>query len=606
MALYPIKGIRVGGDIHPIAYDALHGKNCVEFTEQTLTDEQKRQARLNIDAPVTGDLDAAKKQIENLKKIAQGKLYDFQVDDTEAYVKDVPTGAAPYAAMKAIGGKSIVLNQLIPPSTEERTQSGITIKANGDGSFTLSGTATDTGAIYLTSIKDRLKATPGNKYFAKGFSESADAGWWLYVTCYKGSGWSVNHGDVQGDSIFTAKSGDYDNFVLKIYFKSGTVVDQTIKPVLIDLTKMFGSGNEPATVEEVKALFPADYYEYNEGEIISAEVQNVKSLGVNLFDIERFKEFAFENGGTVTETTAGLIANKVDGKTLFSGFKPNTRYAIKFSGSNSNGSSLANLRLVYTNGITVNMDFSDSVWVSDANKSVDKLVGKWFTGTATFNLNDCYIIPLEDGQTADTVELKPYKSDTLVIPEDVKQLEGYGWSAGSVCNSVDFERKKFIKRVERYVLTGDEGGTASTTSPLSGIPFTFTFNKLYSESKYPKIVENGYGNAVVGISDRYPQVYGNSNNWVKAGNVGMYRDSINFGFSEVKTKEEVMAMLPITFYYELAEPEEIDISDILTDDNLIEVEAGGTLTFENIHGDSFRLPVPSSVEYMVNLEEATA
>lgn len=50
MALYPIKGIRVGGDIHPIDYDALHGKKCVEFTPQTLNEEQKAQARDNIDA----------------------------------------------------------------------------------------------------------------------------------------------------------------------------------------------------------------------------------------------------------------------------------------------------------------------------------------------------------------------------------------------------------------------------------------------------------------------------------------------------------------------------------------------------------------------------
>ena len=35
---------------------------------------------------------------------------------------------------------------------------------------------------------------------------------------------------------------------------------------IIDLTQMFGSGNEPSTVEEFRTLFPNDYYAYNAGE----------------------------------------------------------------------------------------------------------------------------------------------------------------------------------------------------------------------------------------------------------------------------------------------------------------------------------------------------
>lgn len=36
--------------------------------------------------------------------------------------------------------------------------------------------------------------------------------------------------------------------------------------MLIDLTQMFGAGNEPSTVGEFKSLFPKDYYAYNTGE----------------------------------------------------------------------------------------------------------------------------------------------------------------------------------------------------------------------------------------------------------------------------------------------------------------------------------------------------
>lgn len=49
----------------------------------------------------------------------------------------------------------------------------------------------------------------------------------------------------------------------------------------------------------------------------------------------------------------------------------------------------------------------------------------------------------------------------------------------------------------------------------------------------------------------------------------------------------------------------IDISDIIGDtfQEPFEVEAGGTLTFKNSHGDDYRIPVPSSVEYVISLAE---
>ena len=50
----------------------------------------------------------------------------------------------------------------------------------------------------------------------------------------------------------------------------------------IDLTLMFGAGNEPATVSEFEALFPEVYYPYNAGELISNDAEAVESVGFNL------------------------------------------------------------------------------------------------------------------------------------------------------------------------------------------------------------------------------------------------------------------------------------------------------------------------------------
>ena len=58
-------------------------------------------------------------------------------------------------------------------------------------------------------------------------------------------------------------------------------------------------------------------------------------------------------------------------------------------------------------------------------------------------------------------------------------------------------------------------------------------------------------------------------------------------------------------YFELAEEEIIDISDLIGDtfQEPFEVEAGGTLTFKNSNGDGFRIPVSNAEEYIVKLSE---
>ena len=68
------------------------------------------------------------------------------------------------------------------------------------------------------------------------------------------------------------------------------------------------------------------------------------------------------------------------------------------------------------------------------------------------------------------------------------------------------------------------------------------------------------------------------------------------------------ALNGVYLYYELATPVETDISAYLSDDNLIEVEAGGTLTmYSDANGDddAYHIPVPSTVEYMIDLNVAT-
>lgn len=78
---------------------------------------------------------------------------------------------------------------------------------------------------------------------------------------------------------------------------------------VFDLTRMFGAGNEPATIAEFKALYPDSYYPYNAGELVSVNIDGVKAVGFNLFD--GVIEAGGINTGTGADTsTSGYYRSK--------------------------------------------------------------------------------------------------------------------------------------------------------------------------------------------------------------------------------------------------------------------------------------------------------
>ena len=93
---------------------------------------------------------------------------------------------------------------------------------------------------------------------------------------------------------------------------------------LIDLTQMFGAGNEPTTIAEFYARKPLgiDEYAYNEGEVIHMNVQSIESQGVNAWDEE------WEDGGLAS--ASGLPVALVGGirSKNFSPIFPSTDYYI--------------------------------------------------------------------------------------------------------------------------------------------------------------------------------------------------------------------------------------------------------------------------------------
>lgn len=189
------------------------------------------------------------------------------------------------------------------------------------------------------------------------------------------------------------------------------------------------------------------------------------------------------------------------------------------------------------------------------------------------------------------------------IPEAIKALPGYGWSAGTARNYVDYENKKYYKCVDSMDL-----GTArwqTETSPTFGTYFsTFIDSKKFKKNgDFTQKRQNI-------LCDRYITVKRAVSEYVDK---TILLDGTAAIVTQIQVKDTAytdaaafqQAMQGVILYYELANPIVTDISTLIDDDFLrnMEVEAGGSITFKNSNGDNYKIPVPSKEEYIVKLSE---
>lgn len=205
------------------------------------------------------------RKLDALWKLNQGISYEFQTDEAEAYQKTVPSGAK-MVSIKSIGGKTIVWNQLNLNNENSVTKNGISFINNKDGSWTITGTCSTSngGSADVLIYGFAVKYVSGHKYLVKADKYS-----------------DGNYGFAINGRSYPLKKAIIINYAFNpVIFVNGkaTVDNVTMRMNIFDLTQMFGAGNEPSTPEEFEAMFPADYYPYNAGELMSAPVNEVVYL----------------------------------------------------------------------------------------------------------------------------------------------------------------------------------------------------------------------------------------------------------------------------------------------------------------------------------------
>lgn len=335
-----------------------------------------------------------------------------------------------------------------------------------------------------------------------------------------------------------------------------------------------------------------------DGEIVSAGTESIVEQGKNLFDYTDKTYY----GANVSKVENGVIYTKGLTTTVLNiptivGNKYTLSFKIKSSGTNQGG-----LRWSLQKGKNTSYAHDSSLIKSEVGYAANTEYQAVATFVATTDfVSLCTIILMvydvqqENGDTA--TNYSPFYQIERPIPEAIRNLPGYGWSAGTARNYIDYENKRYVQcvgSVDLGTLSWRVGDSVSfETFQLTGQKLTKNYDIAPNIlcSKYPTKTQNelwGKTN-VTGITTN-----ANVDGCVHL-NDTTYTDAAAFQ----------QAMQGVMLYYELANPIITDISTMLADDFLrnIEVESGGSITFKNSNGDSYRIPVPNEEEYIVKLSE---
>lgn len=351
-------------------------------------------------------------------------------------------------------GRNIEWNQLFDKSKFHATQTdtGITIKNNGDGTFTINGTReAGGGTVWFTLYVNTENVSLAKKLYGHKIlygcvqnpsSGSTNNDWGI---CYEINDNMTNGAFTRsnlGESAVIAtlnkvSASNITRAEFYFYFRpstSGAAVykDVIVRPQLFDLTQMFGAGKEPATPEEFWSYFDHKLYPYNTGETqplfkISRKSQygSVANKG-DLINIEGKQYRVLKTNGDIAEVlamynpssttqsfgTTQIYANSSAdtycNETFYNGLSSTLRNAIVektftqdswFRGSSGHSSAIE----VYQ-GVSTDINY------------VMSLMNKSFGASIT---RKCYMISIQDiidyigATTAMTVETTTLKQENI-------------------------------------------------------------------------------------------------------------------------------------------------------------------------------------------------
>ena len=193
-----------------------------------------------------------KRSLSALWALNNGISYRFETDSEKAYKKQIPSGAK-LGSVNKVGGKTIVMNQIF--KIESISANGLTFSVDNDGLITINGTASSHFAT-LSQINN-LQNKEGKFFVKMTIVENPNTVAFKFgYTNRKKFTDVISSGSTS--TIFTQTNAELAQAKYQgiTGFQEGTVFDNVkVKIMIFDLTKMFGSGNEPSTRKKLMQCF---------------------------------------------------------------------------------------------------------------------------------------------------------------------------------------------------------------------------------------------------------------------------------------------------------------------------------------------------------------
>lgn len=206
-------------------------------------------------------------KISALIKLNKGQTYDIVPEEGETASRTAPSGAK-YVSVDKIGGKSVVWNQLWNYG-ETINENGVTFTYENHFYDVVKNTTANNGLLVYYNVKQN------NKYYLSFEASSSDN---IMLTLSLGRALIVKlteNNERYSTIITTDAIIPVPRAVIYLYSQSGVNCSYRVGNIkVIDLSAMFGVGNEP-TAEEFEQMFPAEFYPYNPGEIISSRTDTI-------------------------------------------------------------------------------------------------------------------------------------------------------------------------------------------------------------------------------------------------------------------------------------------------------------------------------------------
>ena len=386
------------------------------------------------------------------------------------------------AYIKRIKGNSVVWNQGIKngnfASKEGWSAEYGTLSVSGNvGTYTL------TNAVSYARLEQYTQIIKDHSYLLTfNCKTSSDSG----ISVSGENGLSILNLPLNADATLRYNSilkANASSAILRFYcnIKGIMAVGDTCEfsdIKLIDLTKMFGAGNEPSTIEEFNArvaTLGVDLNAYNEGQVIHCNTESIKSVGDNAWDEEwEMGSIDNTNGKLVSATT--MIRSKNAIRVI-----PGSTYYYNIPNV-ANGSYMGFASFYdNTNTFVSSAPIAGTAYMNVVTPSNAKYMRFYLRAEygSTYN-HDIMISLVHSGWKQDTdAGYQPYWADTLPLPIIRKYFPDGMKSTGIAHDEIRFNKASGKWEAVQRIAEVDLGTLKWETRTIAGTNyFLSSYNTL--------------------------------------------------------------------------------------------------------------------------------